>query len=190
MRSGRGFLNDLRPTPDVTAQVDQPTLVIATRTDRGVPFAHAQSLLSTIHHAELIESHADSHFVWLGARLAGDRRTDPSCSSTPIRPPSSGRHTPMPDSETSAGSGGSGNPLDDLNQPSGARLVPARRAACGRRHDGSQRHRERTTAPHAGTPRLSCIHTGQKSSRWTVTVAMSPTSSASAVRTARLTGST
>ncbi len=66
MRSGRGFLNDLRPTPDVTAQVDQPTLVIATRTDRGVPFAHAQSLLSTIHHAELIESHADSHFVWLG----------------------------------------------------------------------------------------------------------------------------
>ena len=66
MRSGRGFLNDLRPTPDVTALVEQPTLVIATRTDRGVPFAHAQSLLNTIRHAELIESHADSHVVWLG----------------------------------------------------------------------------------------------------------------------------
>ncbi len=66
MRSGRGFLNDLRPTPDVTARVDQPTLVIATRTDRGVPFAHAQSLASNIRHAELVESRAHSHFVWLG----------------------------------------------------------------------------------------------------------------------------
>ena len=51
MRSGRGFLNDLRPTPDVTAQIDQPALVIATRTDGGVPFAHAQSLAGTIRHA-------------------------------------------------------------------------------------------------------------------------------------------
>jgi pimeloyl-ACP methyl ester carboxylesterase len=66
MRSGRGFLNDLRPTPDVTARIDQPTLVIATRTDGGVPFAHARSLASTIRHAELVESRADSHLVWLG----------------------------------------------------------------------------------------------------------------------------
>lgn len=67
MRSGRGFLNDLHPTPDVTARIGQPTLVIATRTDRGVPFSHAQSLASAIRHAELVESKADSHFVWLGA---------------------------------------------------------------------------------------------------------------------------
>ena len=67
MRSGRGFLNDLRPIPDITAQIDQPTLVIATRTDGGVPFAHARSLASTIRHAELVESRAHSHFVWLGA---------------------------------------------------------------------------------------------------------------------------
>jgi pimeloyl-ACP methyl ester carboxylesterase len=67
MRSGRGFLNDLRPTPDITARIDQPTLVIATRTDGGVPFAHAWSLASTIRHAELVESRAHSHFVWLGA---------------------------------------------------------------------------------------------------------------------------
>jgi len=66
MRSGRGFLNDLRPTPDVTGRIAQPTLVIATRTDRGVPFAHARSLAGAIRHAELIESRADSHFVWLG----------------------------------------------------------------------------------------------------------------------------
>jgi pimeloyl-ACP methyl ester carboxylesterase len=66
MRSGRGFLNDLRPTPDVTARIDQPTLVIATRTDGGVPFAHAQSLASAIRSAQLIESRAHTHFVWLG----------------------------------------------------------------------------------------------------------------------------
>jgi pimeloyl-ACP methyl ester carboxylesterase len=66
MRSGRGFLNDLRPTPDVTARIDRPTLVIATRTDRGVPFAQARSLAGSIRHAELVESHADSHLVWLG----------------------------------------------------------------------------------------------------------------------------
>lgn len=65
MRSGHGFLNDLRPTPDLTAQIDQPTLVIATRTDAGVPFHHAQSLASTIRHAQLIESRALTHCIWL-----------------------------------------------------------------------------------------------------------------------------
>jgi pimeloyl-ACP methyl ester carboxylesterase len=67
MRSGRGFLNDLRATPDITAAIDQPTLVIATRRDGGVPFDHARSLASSIRHAELIESRAHSHFVWLDA---------------------------------------------------------------------------------------------------------------------------
>jgi pimeloyl-ACP methyl ester carboxylesterase len=66
MRSGRGFLNDLHPTPDATADVGQPTLVIATRKDGGVPFAHAQSLAAAIRHAELVESQADSHFIWFG----------------------------------------------------------------------------------------------------------------------------
>jgi pimeloyl-ACP methyl ester carboxylesterase len=66
MRSGRGFHNDLRPIPDATAGVGQPTLVIATRKDGSVPFAHAQSLASAIRNAELVESQADSHFIWLG----------------------------------------------------------------------------------------------------------------------------
>lgn len=66
MRSGSGFVNDLRPTPDVTADVGQPTVVIATRKDGAVPFAHAQSLTAAIRRAELIESRADSHFIWLG----------------------------------------------------------------------------------------------------------------------------
>jgi pimeloyl-ACP methyl ester carboxylesterase len=65
MRSGRGFLNDLHATPDLTADVGQPTLVIATRHDRGVPFAHAQALTTAIRHANLVESHADSHLIWL-----------------------------------------------------------------------------------------------------------------------------
>jgi hypothetical protein len=33
----------------------------------AVSFANARSLADTIRHAELIESRADSHFVWLGA---------------------------------------------------------------------------------------------------------------------------
>ncbi|MGI5143813.1 alpha/beta fold hydrolase [Streptomyces sp. CA-106110] len=66
MRSGSGFINDLQPAPDVTTEVGQPTLVIATRKDGAVPFAHAQSLAAVIAHAELVESQADSHFIWFG----------------------------------------------------------------------------------------------------------------------------
>ncbi len=66
MRSGRGFLNDLRGAQDVTAQVTQPALIIASRQDGGVPFAHAQALAASLPHAELAESHASSHFIWFG----------------------------------------------------------------------------------------------------------------------------
>jgi pimeloyl-ACP methyl ester carboxylesterase len=66
MRSGRGFLNDLRGSPEVAGQIGQPTLVIATRTDAGVPFAHAERYAATIRNAELVESRADSHIVWFG----------------------------------------------------------------------------------------------------------------------------
>jgi pimeloyl-ACP methyl ester carboxylesterase len=67
LRSGSGFLNDLRPTPDVCAEVTQPALVIATRHDGGVPFAHAEALAATIRSAELVESRAGSHFIWFSA---------------------------------------------------------------------------------------------------------------------------
>ncbi len=66
MRSGRGFLNDLRPSPDVCSDVEQPALVIATRNDGAVPFAHAQSLVAAIRRAELLRSQADSHLIWFG----------------------------------------------------------------------------------------------------------------------------
>ncbi|MFD8559951.1 alpha/beta fold hydrolase [Streptosporangium canum] len=66
MRSGRGFLNDMLAVPDCAGQVTQPALVIATRTDRSVPFTHAQSLAATIPRAELVASQADGHMIWFG----------------------------------------------------------------------------------------------------------------------------
>ena len=66
MRSGAGFIHDLTPVPDLAGEVGQPTLVIATRNDGAVGFAHAEALTAAIRHSRLIESHADTHFVWFG----------------------------------------------------------------------------------------------------------------------------
>lgn len=66
MRSGRGFLNDLRGAADVTAQVTQPALIVASRSDGGVPFTHAETLAASLPRAELVESAASSHFIWFG----------------------------------------------------------------------------------------------------------------------------
>jgi pimeloyl-ACP methyl ester carboxylesterase len=66
MRSGAGFRHDLGPVPDVAGAVGQPTLVIATRNVGSVTFAHAQASSAAIRHARLIESRADTHFVWFG----------------------------------------------------------------------------------------------------------------------------
>ncbi|TMR20551.1 alpha/beta hydrolase [Nonomuraea turkmeniaca] len=64
MRSGRGFVADMLPVADCTAHISQPALVIATRNDRSVPVAHAQSLTAAMPRAELVESRADSHMIW------------------------------------------------------------------------------------------------------------------------------
>jgi pimeloyl-ACP methyl ester carboxylesterase len=66
MRSGQGFLADMLPVPDCAGKVTQPTLVIASRSDRSVPFAHAESLVAAMPRAELVESQADGHFIWFG----------------------------------------------------------------------------------------------------------------------------
>lgn len=87
MRSGQGFLNDLRPTPDVTAAVAQPALVIATRKDGGVPFTHAESLAATIRHAQLVESQADTHFIWFGDDWPTIAQTIRAFLDTDPRPP-------------------------------------------------------------------------------------------------------
>jgi len=100
MRSGHGFLNDLRPTPDITAGISQPTLVIATRADRGVPFDQAQSLSRSIRHAELVESHADTHLVWLGSDwpAVAERIRDLLHADPPLW----ARHAPAPDPTTAS----------------------------------------------------------------------------------------
>lgn len=67
MRSGHGFVNDLRSTPDVMSEVAQPTLVIAGRKDGSVPFTHAESLAAGIQRAELVEDEAESHLLWFGS---------------------------------------------------------------------------------------------------------------------------
>ena len=64
MRSGRGFVTDMLPVADCTAHISQPALIIATRNDRSVPFAHAQSLTAALPQAELVASRADSHMIW------------------------------------------------------------------------------------------------------------------------------
>jgi pimeloyl-ACP methyl ester carboxylesterase len=69
MRSGAGFGNDLRimAAPGRSAaQVRQPTLVIATRSDGSVPYVHAEALAAAIPGARLVESGAPSHMIWLG----------------------------------------------------------------------------------------------------------------------------
>ena len=68
MRSGAGFLNDLRSFDAARPEpIKQPTLLIASRNDKAVPITHAQSLASAIPHAELLVSQADSHLVWFGS---------------------------------------------------------------------------------------------------------------------------
>lgn len=66
MRSGSGFVADLRSVPDTAHEVAQPTLVIAARKDGAVPLRHAAAIVAAIRHAELVESQADTHFVWFG----------------------------------------------------------------------------------------------------------------------------
>lgn len=64
MRSGAGFLNDLKDTPNLAPQVAVPTLVVASPNDASVPFQHAAALVGAISQSELIRSRADSHLVW------------------------------------------------------------------------------------------------------------------------------
>jgi pimeloyl-ACP methyl ester carboxylesterase len=74
MRSGSGFVNDLRQArPDranyrrlIQTQTTCPTLVTASRQDAGVSFAHAEDYAHTIPGAHLVELAAPSHLFWLG----------------------------------------------------------------------------------------------------------------------------
>ena len=70
-RSGRGFLIDLRAPTDVTSDVAQPTLILATRNDGAVSFDHAQYLAATLPDSSLVEIDTPTHLLWLGEGSAG-----------------------------------------------------------------------------------------------------------------------
>ncbi len=68
-RSSRhGALNDATHTvgADLLATVRQPTLVIHSREDNSVPFAHAEWSLQHIPQAQLCEAGLTGHFFWVG----------------------------------------------------------------------------------------------------------------------------
>lgn len=65
MRSGQGFMNDLRSAGGDACGVRAPTLIIHSRHDASVPIGHAASLSQQIPHARLFISDAESHLIWL-----------------------------------------------------------------------------------------------------------------------------
>lgn len=73
-RSGRGFLNDLKPPTDVCADVTQPTLILATPHDGAVSLDHARRLAEHVRHARLVEVPTASHLLWLGEGSAETAR--------------------------------------------------------------------------------------------------------------------
>ncbi len=67
-RARRGALIDFTHTvaDAVLRSVTQPTLVIHSREDKSVPFAHAEWSLAHIPRAELCEAGFTGHFFWIG----------------------------------------------------------------------------------------------------------------------------
>ncbi|WP_162260159.1 alpha/beta fold hydrolase [Terrabacter sp. Root181] len=79
MGSGSGFVTDLRQGAAdracyrhaVLRSVPCPTLVTASRHDRGVTFEHAKDFVHTVPRTHLFDTNAPSHFYWVGpGRLA------------------------------------------------------------------------------------------------------------------------
>jgi pimeloyl-ACP methyl ester carboxylesterase len=74
MRSGRGFVNDLRQGRPGGASARRaamenvrcPTLVTGSPHDRGVSFVHAQDFANVIPGATLVELDSPSHIFWIG----------------------------------------------------------------------------------------------------------------------------
>lgn len=70
--SGRGFLLDLehRVEPRVLDGVRAPTLVVHSRSDGSVGFAHAEHAVEHTAEAELVEAPTLSHLLWIGSGQA------------------------------------------------------------------------------------------------------------------------
>ena len=74
-RSSAGFLPDLRSPTDVTADVRQPVLILATRLDAAVAYEdHPARLADSLPAARLEDTGSPSHLIWLGDRAAASAR--------------------------------------------------------------------------------------------------------------------
>jgi pimeloyl-ACP methyl ester carboxylesterase len=65
-QSGRGFLIDLRAPTDVSSDVVQPALILASRNDGAVGFDHAENLAANVPNGTLVEVDTPTHLLWLG----------------------------------------------------------------------------------------------------------------------------
>jgi pimeloyl-ACP methyl ester carboxylesterase len=92
MRSGSGFLNDVRHPvdPELERRVVQPTLVAASRTDGQVQWEHALSLQRNIPGSQLWQSPSLSHLLWYGSGAQATARKTASFLAT---------HGPQPSHE-------------------------------------------------------------------------------------------
>lgn len=66
--SGRGFLLDLehRVAPAVLEELRAPTLIVHSRRDASVPFAHAEHARAHIKGATIVEAPTLGHLLWVG----------------------------------------------------------------------------------------------------------------------------
>lgn len=78
MRSGRGFLRDLRGLRSPGGwSPHQETLIIHSFRDGSVPFTHAEALHTVLPRARLTESSAEHHLIWFSSdweRVTADIR--------------------------------------------------------------------------------------------------------------------
>lgn len=82
MRSGRGFVNDVRQASAGSSryrrwmlqQVACPTLITGSRYDGGVAYAHAEDFATWIPRAQLVELPSPTHLFWLGPEAKAAER--------------------------------------------------------------------------------------------------------------------
>jgi pimeloyl-ACP methyl ester carboxylesterase len=67
MRSGTGFINDIEHRVEQLQTIQVPVLVMYSPHDKSVPVKNAQRVEREVAHAELYETPADSHLIWIGA---------------------------------------------------------------------------------------------------------------------------
>lgn len=64
--SGSGFIHDVEHRARNIDQIQCPTLIIHSKNDGSVPFAHAEYAKRNITNSTLFEAPTDSHFIYIG----------------------------------------------------------------------------------------------------------------------------